>query len=145
MNEWQAVQARFSWNLPFFVLPENFVPSRIRLSDVQSTVSKKVSEQASDNVGAVELAQLGLHMELVHSPEHTLKLAGAMFAGNVHTYAVNIVLSGGKITMKIRKSGNSLQNNDMGIAKYQFAFGAAECGVNGKWQWGDGGEFEVQE
>ena len=63
----------------------------------------------------------------------------------VNQQPVNIVLSGGKVTMKIRKNGNSLQNNDMGIAKYQFAVGAAECGVKGKWQWGDGGEFEVQE
>ena len=247
MNEWQAVQHRISCR-----------------SYTDTLVPEEKLQALREFLGRIT-SQTGLHMELVHSPEYTLKLAGAMFSGNVHTYAVfygaddpltaeklgyygekfvlyatslglgtcwvagtydkksvrvtlpagekiwdviligiataeipmkqkmirtmlrkkdrkpeqflesdtplasapdwvktgiqamllgpsavnqqpvNIVLSGGKVTMKIRKNGNSLQNNDMGIAKYQFAVGAAECGVKGKWQWGDGGEFEVQE
>lgn len=59
----------------------------------------------------------------------------------VNQQPVNIVYENGSVSMRIRKNGHGLQCNDMGIAKYQFMVGAAVRGVNGTWQWGDGGSF----
>lgn len=59
----------------------------------------------------------------------------------VNQQPVNIVYKEGRIFARLRKSGNDLVYNDLGIAKRQFEAGAAACGVSGNWDWGDGGEF----
>lgn len=40
------------------------------------------------------------------------------------------------------KSG--MEHIDLGIAKYHFEIVARACGVEGAWQWGDGGSFELR-
>lgn len=59
----------------------------------------------------------------------------------VNQQPVNIVYKEGRISARLRKKGNDLVYNDLGIAKRQFEAGAAACGVSGRWDWGDGGEF----
>lgn len=59
----------------------------------------------------------------------------------VNQQPVNIVYKEGHISARLRKKGNDLVYNDLGIAKRQFEAGAAACGVSGRWDWGDGGEF----
>lgn len=78
-------------------------------------------------------------------PDWVQKGAKAVLLGPsaVNQQPVNIVCKDGDVYMKIWKNGHGLQHNDMGIAKMQFEIGAAECGVYGEWQWGDGGEFVV--
>lgn len=59
----------------------------------------------------------------------------------VNQQPVNIIFKDGKVSAKIWKNGHGLQFNDLGIAKAQFEVGAAECGVHGTWDFGDGAEF----
>lgn len=43
------------------------------------------------------------------------------------------------------KVNNNLEYNDLGIAKYQFEAAARAFGVEGCWEWGDGGRFTWKE
>ena len=62
----------------------------------------------------------------------------------VNQQPVNILWKDGRAFAKLWKNGHGLGHNDLGIAKKQFEVGAAECGVKGAWQFGDGGEFLVE-
>ena len=59
----------------------------------------------------------------------------------VNQQPVNIVYQGGQVSARLWKKANDLVYNDLGIAKRQFEAGAVACGMNGQWDWGDGGEF----
>ena len=59
----------------------------------------------------------------------------------VNQQPVNILVKNGEASMVICKKGNGLEYNDMGIAKRQFEIGAADAGVRGRFEWGNGGRF----
>ena len=63
----------------------------------------------------------------------------------VNQQPVNILWYNGSAEAKLWKHGHGLEYNDLGIAKMQFEVGAAACGVNGTWNWGDGGKFIVND
>ncbi len=59
----------------------------------------------------------------------------------INQQPVNILYRDGTASMVVWKHGQGLEFNDMGIAKRQFEIGAAEAGVPGRFEWGDGGRF----
>lgn len=62
----------------------------------------------------------------------------------VNQQPVNIVYKDNLVTARIwRENANALKYNDLGIAKYQFQVAAEAAGVRGFWNFGDGGEFIV--
>lgn len=62
----------------------------------------------------------------------------------VNQQPVNIVYKGGLVTMRLwKEKKNEMMYNDLGIAKYQFQVAAEHVGVRGFWNFGDGGEFIV--
>ena len=79
-------------------------------------------------------------------PEWVKKGALAVSLGPsaVNQQPANILWRDGRAYAKLWKDGHGLGHNDLGIAKKQFEVGAAECGVKGVWQFGDGGEFIIQ-
>lgn len=108
---------------------QKFIRSMLRKKN------RKIEEFVESEISFLEL------------PKWVQKGVRAMLLGPsaVNQQPVNIVYKDGHIYMKIRKNGHGLQYNDMGIAKRQFEVGAAEYGVYGKWQWGDGGEFVIEQ
>ena len=44
----------------------------------------------------------------------------------------------------VAKENHNLEYNDLGIAKYQFEAAARAFGVEGSWEWGDGGRFMIK-
>lgn len=61
----------------------------------------------------------------------------------VNQQPVNFIYRDKKITAKLWKDSNAMVYNDLGIAKCQFETGAAAFGVQGHWDFGDGGEFHL--
>jgi len=59
----------------------------------------------------------------------------------VNGQPVNIVYSEGNVSAKLRKSNHGLEYVDLGIAKKQFMAAACDQGVDGTFEWGDGGKF----
>ena len=57
---------------------------------------------------------------------------------------VNIVFQEGKVFARIWKKGNGMEFLDLGIAKLQFEVGAASCGVQGTWEFGEMGGFMIR-
>ena len=51
---------------------------------------------------------------------------------------------GSPIIAKIVRVKTRMEYQDLGIAKYHFEVVARECGVNGNWEWGDGGAFVIE-
>ena len=78
-------------------------------------------------------------------PDWVKKGAQAVSLGPsaVNQQPVNILWREGRAFARLWKNGHGLGHNDLGIAKKQFELGAAACGVQGTWQFGDGGEFVV--
>ena len=68
-------------------------------------------------------------------------LAVSLGPSAVNRQPVNILWRDGVASARLWKRSGGLEYNDLGIAKKQFEAGAAERGVRGTWQFGDGGEF----
>ena len=62
----------------------------------------------------------------------------------VNGQPINLSWRNGEICACIWKSNHKMEYLDLGIAKAQFEAAAAECGVIGRWDWGDGGAFHYQ-
>lgn len=90
-------------------------------------------------------AFLESELSFAQCPDWVRKGIEAMLKGPsaVNQQPVNIQYKDGRVFARLWKDGMGLQFNDMGIAKAQFEVGAAEMGVQGKWDFGDGGEFHV--
>ena len=80
-------------------------------------------------------------------PEWVRKGAEAIRLGPsaVNQQPVNIIWKDGCARAKLWKRGHGLEYNDLGIAKKQFEVGAAECGIRGVWEFGDGRQFIVED
>ncbi|MGI6220645.1 MAG: nitroreductase family protein [Coriobacteriales bacterium] len=50
---------------------------------------------------------------------------------------------GAPITAAIITTKTTQEHTDLGIAKLHFELAARACGVEGTWEWGDGGRFEI--
>lgn len=50
-------------------------------------------------------------------------------------------VEGAPVIAKLTRVKSGLEYTDLGIAKLHFEIVARECGVSGKWEWGDGGAF----
>ena len=99
----------------------NIMEKRISCRSYQNQV---LSQELLDKLKAftAELNQeSGLHMELIHTPEAVLKLAGAMFSGTVHTY---LVLAG---------KDNALTAEQLGYYGEKFVLYATALGLGTCW------------
>lgn len=78
-------------------------------------------------------------------PDWIRKGAEAILLGPsaVNEQAINLVWKDNTLTAYIYKEDRKVVYNDLGIAKYMFVLGAAECGVTGNWDWGNGGAFHL--
>ena len=85
----------------------------------------------------------GSDVTYADAPDWVKKGIDAMLLGPsaVNQQPVNVLMKDGTVSMVICKRGHGLEYNDMGIAKRQFEIGAAEAGVSGRFEWGDGGKF----
>jgi len=61
----------------------------------------------------------------------------------VNQQPVNIVYRDGSVSARLWKTGSGLEYVDLGIAKKQFQAAALEAGVDGTFQWGSGGQFQM--
>ncbi|MCR5743401.1 MAG: hypothetical protein K6F92_06760 [Lachnospiraceae bacterium] len=59
----------------------------------------------------------------------------------VNRQPVNIVYSDGNVCARLRRTDYELVYVDLGIAKKQFMAAACDQGVDGTFEWGDGGRF----
>jgi len=48
------------------------------------------------------------------------------------------------VSAKLSNIKSGLEYTDLGIAKYHFEVVARACGINGTWEWGDGGAFVIE-
>ena len=51
---------------------------------------------------------------------------------------------GSPVIAKIPNIRTRMEYQDLGIAKYHFEAVAHECGIDGSWEWGDGGAFNIE-
>ena len=56
---------------------------------------------------------------------------------------VNISWKDNKVSAVLTKNNHGLEYNDLGIAKANFEYAAACYNINGKWEWGNNGEFVI--
>lgn len=100
------------------------VTNRISCRSYQSKLVSSDDLQKLKEFVDVLRQELGLNIQLVHSADLVLKLAGAMFSGEVHTYAV---LSGKDDALTSEKLGYFGQK----LVLYATALGLGTCWVAG--------------
>lgn len=106
LTEWEAVRTRISCR-----------------SYQNKLVSNEDFQKLKDYIETLR-QEAGLHIRLVHSEDAVLKLAGAMFNGEVHTYAVLIGKDDALTAEKLGYFGEKL-------VLYATALGLGTCWVAG--------------
>ena len=102
----------------------NIIEKRISCRSYQNQILNKEHLQMLKDYLHELNQESGLHMELVHTPEAVLKLSGAMFSGEVHTY---LVLAGKDDAL----TGEQLGYYGEKFVLYATAIGLSTCWVAG--------------
>ena len=123
------------------VVPLGYAPAKMPLKQrmIRSGIRGRSKDQADLYRGPAPLAQ---------APEWVQACVDAVWKGPSAINEQPVVFTQetpeAPVRAELARVKTGMEHIDLGIAKYHFEVVARACGVEGAWQWGDGGAFELR-
>ena len=120
------------------VVPLGYAPAKMPL--VQRTIRKRIRGRSKANAQLYRGPQpLDQAPAWIQAAIQAVQLAPSAICEQPVVFAHEGADAPLRATLPQVRSG--MEYTDLGIAKLHFQLAAAECGIQGTWEWGEGGRF----